>query len=161
GSVEAFAATGVPQPMAVGGSPEIARLARLVLRMQQQVATLLHERTTMLGAIAHDVKSYIQRLKLRLEVLDVPNQVEKAGHDLNAMDKLVEDALLVAVHANPLSIREPVDLHALVMHEYEAMRLAGGDVTVRQQGDGPFIVSGNRAALSRALANVIGNALRY
>lgn len=161
GSVEAFAATGVPQPMAVGGSPEIARLARLVLRMQQQVATLLHERTTMLGAIAHDVKSYIQRLKLRLEVLDAPNQVEKAGHDLNAMDKLVEDALLVAVHANPLTIREPVDLHPLVMHEYEAMRLAGGDVTVRQQGHGPFIVSGDRAALSRALANIIGNALRY
>ena len=47
--------------------------------MQQQVATLLNERNAMLGAIAHDVKTYIQRLKLRLDVLDVPDQMQKAG----------------------------------------------------------------------------------
>jgi two-component system, OmpR family, osmolarity sensor histidine kinase EnvZ len=34
-SVEAFAATGVPQPMNIGGSPEIASLARRTLRMQE------------------------------------------------------------------------------------------------------------------------------
>lgn len=160
-SVEAFAATGIPQPIAIGGSPEIAGLARRTLRMQEQVATLLKERNAMLGAIAHDVKTYIQRLKLRLEVLDVPNQIEKAGRDLDAMDKLVEDALLVAVHANPLKTRETMDLFAVVAHEVEAAKMAGGEVTLNRDGSGPFLVSGDRTALSRALSNVIGNALRY
>jgi len=160
-SVEAFAATGVPQPMEVGGSPDIAALARGTRRMQEQVATLLNERNAMLGAIAHDIKTYVQRLKLRLELLDDPNQVEKASHDLDAMNNLLEDALLVAVHANPLKSREMVDVFAVVSHEVEAARLAGGEVALHRLGGGPFLVSGDRSALSRALSNVIGNALRY
>jgi two-component system, OmpR family, osmolarity sensor histidine kinase EnvZ len=160
-SVEAFAATGVPQPIAIRGSPEIAALARRTLRMQEQVATLLGERNAMLGAIAHDIKTYVQRLKLRLDLLDDPNQVQKAAHDLDAMNKLLEDALLLAVHANPLQASETVDVFAVVSHEVEAVRLAGGDVTLHRLGSGPFMVAGDRPALSRALANIIGNALRY
>ena len=160
-SVEAFAATGIPQPLEVGGSPDIAALGRHTLRMQQQVATLLAERNAMLGAIAHDIKTYVQRLKLRLDLLDDPNQIEKASHDLDAKTRQLEDALLVAVHANPLKSRETVDVFAVVSHEVEAARLAGGEVTLHRLGGGPFLVSGDRSALSRALSNIIGNALRY
>ena len=160
-SVETFAATGVPQPIAIGGSPEIAGLGRRVQRMQEQVATLLAERNAMLGAVAHDIKTYVQRLKLRLEVLDIPDQVQKAGRDLDAMDRLVEDALLVAVHANPLKSRETIDLAALIAHEVDAAKLAGGEVTLNRDGAGPVLVSGDRSALSRAVSNIIGNALRY
>lgn len=160
-SVEAFAATGVPQPIANGGSPEIASLGHRVQRMQEQVATLLAERNAMLGAVAHDIKTYVQRLKLRLEVLDIPDQVQKAGRDLDAMDRLVEDALLVALHANPLTSRETIDLSALVAHEVEAAKLAGGEVTLDRNGAAPVLVAGDRSALSRAVSNIIGNALRY
>jgi signal transduction histidine kinase len=160
-SVEVFAATGVPQPIEVGGSPEIAALGRQTLRMQEQVARLLAERNAMLGAIAHDINTYIQRLKLRLDILEDPNQVEKARHDLDAMSRMVEDALLVAVHANPLKQKQAVDLSAVVAHEVEAARMAGGDVTLHRLDAGPLLVAGDHSALSRALSNVIGNALRY
>jgi signal transduction histidine kinase len=161
GSVEAFAATGVPQPIPVGGSPDIAALGKRLVHMQQQVSTLLNERNAMLGAIAHDIKTYVQRLKLRLDLLDDPNQVGKAAQDLDSMNKLLEDALLVAVHANPLKSREAVDVLAVVSHEVEAARLAGGEVTLHRLSNGPFMISGDRSALSRALSNIIGNALRY
>jgi two-component system, OmpR family, osmolarity sensor histidine kinase EnvZ len=128
--------------------------------VQVQVASLLKERNAMLGAIAHDIKTYVQRKKLRLDLLDNPNQVEKAARDLDAMKKL-EDALLVAVHANPLKDKETVDLFAVVSHEVEAARLAGGEVVLHRLGSGPFLVSGDRSALSRALSNIIGNALGY
>ncbi|HLJ52560.1 MAG TPA: ATP-binding protein, partial [Rhizomicrobium sp.] len=160
-SLETFAATGAPEPIPIRGSPEIARLAKRTLRMEEQVATLLNERNVMLGAIAHDIKTYVQRLKLRLDILDDPNQIEKAMNDLDAMDKLVEDALLVAVHANPLQTREAVDLFALVADEVEVARMAGGQVTLNRESAGSFFVAGDRAALSRALTNIIGNALRY
>jgi len=160
-SVETFAATGVSQPIVVGGSPEIAALGRQTLRMQEQVARLLRERNAMLGAIAHDINTYIQRLKLRLDILEDPNQVEKARHDLDAMSRMVEDALLVAVHANPLKHKETVDLGAVVTHEVEAARMAGSDITLHRLGGGPFPVAGDHSALSRAVSNVIGNALRY
>jgi two-component system, OmpR family, osmolarity sensor histidine kinase EnvZ len=117
--------------------------------VQVQVASLLKERNAMLGAIAHDIKTYVQRKKLRLDLLDNPNQVEKAARDLDAMNKL-EDALLVAVHANPLKDKETVDLFAVVSHEVEAARLAGGEVVLHRLGSGPFLVSGDRSALSIA-----------
>ena len=160
-SVETFAATGAPEPIPIRGSPEIAGLAKRTLRMEEQMAMLLNERNVMLGAIAHDIKTYVQRLKLRLDVLEDPTQIEKAMHDLDAMDKLVEDALLVAVHANPLKTREAVELFALVADEVEVARMTGGPVTLNQEHLGPFFVGGDRAALSRALSNIIGNALRY
>jgi signal transduction histidine kinase/CheY-like chemotaxis protein len=43
----------------------------------------------------------------------------------------------------------------------EATRLARGAVTLRRDDGGPFLVAGDPSSLSRALANVIGNALRY
>ncbi|MBV9565766.1 MAG: hypothetical protein JOY90_35730 [Bradyrhizobium sp.] len=161
GAVEAFAATGVPQRIAAGGSPEIAALARHTQRMQEQIATLFDERNAMLGAIAHDIKTYVQRLKLRLDLLDDPEQLGKAARDLADMDAFLEDALLLSVHTNPLKSREAVDLLAVVTHEVEAVRLAGGEVALHRLGTGPFLVAGDRAALSRALLNIIGNALRY
>jgi signal transduction histidine kinase len=160
-SVEAFAATGVPQPILPRGSPEIAALARHTQRMQEQVATLFNERNAMLGAIAHDIKTYVQRLKLRLDLLDDPEQLGKAASDLAAMDAFLEDALLLAVHANPLKSKDVVDLMAVVSHEVEAVRLSGGGVVLHRLGSGPFLVAGDRAALLRALLNIIGNALRY
>ncbi len=85
-ALEAFSATGAPQPLRVGGSPEVAALARRASDMQRQVAALIYERTAMLGAIAHDIKTYVQRLKLRLDLLDDPIQLEKAQRDLDAMN---------------------------------------------------------------------------
>jgi two-component system osmolarity sensor histidine kinase EnvZ len=160
-SLEAFASTGVPQSFPVRGSPAIAGLARRTLLMQEEVATLLQERNLMLGAIAHDIKTYVQRLKLRLEVLDDPDQLRKASLDLDAMNRLVEDALLVAVHANPLKTKEPVEVISLVTDEVEAARMTGGKITFDAGRGGAFFIGGDRAALSRSFANVIGNGLRY
>ena len=160
-SVETFASTGAPEPFQISGSPEIAGLARRTLRMEEEVAALLNERNVMLGAIAHDIKTYVQRLKLRLDVLDDPTQIQKAMHDLEAMDKLVEDALLIAVHANPLKAREAVELFALVADEVEVARMTGGEIMLDREFTGPCFIAGDRSALSRALSNIIGNALRY
>jgi len=160
-SVELFAATGEPSPFALSGSPEVNGLGRRTLAMQAQVASLLRERNHMLGAIAHDIKTYVQRLKLRFEVIEDPAQIDKAQRDLGAMNELVEDALLLALNANPRNEVELVDVHAVLAHEIEAARLSGGDVSLAEEGAGPFLITGEASGLSRALANIIGNALRY
>ena len=160
-ALDAFAASGAPQPLAAGGSPEVAALARGTLRMQQQIASLLKERSAMLGAIAHDIKTYVQRLKLRLELIDEPGQVEKAARDLDAMNKFVEDALMLAINAQPLADARAFDLAALVAHEADAARLAGGEVALSRESDGPWLVFGDATAVARAVGNVVGNALRY
>jgi signal transduction histidine kinase len=158
-SVERFAATGTVQPPPARGSPETAALARGVFAMQRQVARLLAERTTMLGAIAHDIKTYVQRLKLRLDLLDDPEQVSKAARDLDAMTRMVDDVLIFARQAQAPQRRQRIDLAAIVAHEIDAARLTGARVDYA--GSSPVPVEADPASLSRALANVIGNAIRY
>jgi hypothetical protein len=72
---------------------------------------------------------------------NAPTQIQKAMLDLDAMDKLVEDALLVAVHANPLKAREAVELFALVVDEVEAARMTGGEITLDRDDLGSFFVA--------------------
>jgi signal transduction histidine kinase len=115
----------------------------------------------MLGAIAHDIKTYVQRLKLRLDLLDDATQIEKAARDLDAMNRFVEDALLLAVHAQPLTNAATFDLAGVVAHEAEAARLSGGEVVLQREAAGPWLVRGDGVAISRAVGNVAGNALRY
>jgi hypothetical protein len=116
--------SGLASLLTGGALLAILREGRAIERIaHSQVAWLLGERNVMLGAIAHDIKTYVQRLKLRLDVLDDPTQVQKAMLDLDVIDKLVEDSLLVAVHANAWKTREAVELLTLVADEVEAARI--------------------------------------
>jgi two-component system osmolarity sensor histidine kinase EnvZ len=160
-ALQAFSATGAPQPLTVGGSPEVAALARRTRDMQQQVASLLKERTAMLGAIAHDIKTYVQRLKLRLDLLDDPAQLEKANRDLDAMNAFVEDALFLAVSAERLIEARPFDISEILAQEAEAAQLMGGRVSLTREGNGPWLIRGDPIGVARAIGNVIANALRY
>jgi signal transduction histidine kinase len=54
-----------------------------------------------------------------------------------------------------------VDVLAIVSHEVEAARLAGGEIVLHHLGSGPFLVQGDPVGLARAFSNIIGNALRY
>jgi signal transduction histidine kinase len=48
-----------------------------------------------------------------------------------------------------------------VADEVEVARMTGGEITLNRASTEPLFVAGDRAALSRALSNIIGNALRY
>ena len=67
-SVERFAATGSVQPPPARGSPETAALARGVFAMQRQVAGPGPSATTMPRSHLAHIKTYVQRLKLRLDL---------------------------------------------------------------------------------------------
>ena len=61
----------------------------------------------------------------------------------------------------PDQIAGVVHLWPIVAEEVEIARMAGGHVSLKGDGAGSFFVNGDRPALSRAISNIIGNALRY
>src|SRR5215470_12047763 len=68
-SVERFDAALEPAPMPERGAPEMRALIGAVNRMQSRIATLVKSRTFVLGAISHDLRTYLTRLRLRVETL--------------------------------------------------------------------------------------------
>lgn len=156
-ALDAFAAAGRPQPVAAQGAPEIRRLIEAVNAMQARISELLWGRTVMLGAISHDLKTYITRLRFRAEAIDDAPQRGKAVADLDEMTALIDDAIAVARGASDATRRERVDLASLLKAEESAR----ADAELVVETAGPSAIDGDPVALRRLTANLIDNALRY
>ncbi|WP_245452441.1 HAMP domain-containing sensor histidine kinase [Bradyrhizobium forestalis] len=159
-AVERFGTAAQTQPVAERGAPDVRALIRAVNTMQARIAELMRSRTLVLGAISHDLRTYVTRLRLRLELLPESAQREKAAADLNDMQSLMDDALAF-VRASFIAAPEgTVDLAGLARAEYEARKSAGQAVTLHCS-EPSLIVRGSPAGMARVLANLVNNAIGY
>jgi two-component system, OmpR family, osmolarity sensor histidine kinase EnvZ len=159
GSVSRFAEGAVPNPVEARGAPEIRRLIGAINDMQERIAGLVKGRTILLGAISHDLKTFLTRLRLRVEQIPDSEQKLRAVQDLDDMTALIEDALALARGAAVSERREQVDVAELVTRAIADRK----NVRLSLQGaaPGPANVRGDAVALRRLFANLIDNALRY
>lgn len=160
GAVERFGVQLQPSHVKERGAPDVRLVVRAVNAMQDRIVELVRMRTLVLGAISHDLRTYLTRLRLRLELMPPGDQVEKAQADLDGMQALVDDALAFARASFSPASGETVDLAALARAEWEARRAQGAAVTLTG-AEAPLVVEGNRGALARVLANLVGNAITY
>lgn len=159
-AVERFGTAAQTQPVAERGAPDVRALIRAVNTMQARIAELMRNRTLVLGAISHDLRTYVTRLRLRLELLPESPQRDKAAADLNDMQSLIDDALAF-VRASFLAAPEgTVDLVGLARAEYEVRKSAGQPVTLHCS-EPSLIVHGSPAGMARVLANLVNNAIGY
>ena len=159
-AVSRFGTAAEPQPLAERGAPDIRMLIRAVNAMQVRIAELVRNRTIVLGAISHDLRTYVTRLRLRLELLPDSEQRRKAATDLDDMQALMDDALAFARASFAGAPDEPVNLTAIVRTECESLRSQGRPVTLT--GDAlPLMIRGTPAGLARVTANLVNNAVSY
>jgi len=159
-SISTFAVSAIPQPVKPRGAPEVAALMTAVNEMQAQIAALVKGRTILLGAISHDLKTYITRLRLRAEGIADPEQYDKATRDLDDMSALIDDALTIAKGGASMETRERIDLAALLgadMVDRADDRISFAQPSLHVS----YKVAGNRVALRRLFDNLIDNALRH
>ena len=157
GSVARFADGAVPDPVEARGAPEIRRLIGAFNDMQERIASLVKGRTILLGAISHDLKTFLTRLRLRVEQIPDADQRARAARDLDDMTALIEDALALARGAAVSERREEIDVAELL-----GQQIADRDaVMLRRAGPAAAKVRGDAVALRRLFANLIENALRY
>lgn len=159
-AVERFGTAIEPQPVRERGAPDVRALIHAVNAMQSRIAELIRSRTLVLGAISHDLRTYVTRLRLRLELLPESEQRRKASADLDGMQSLMDDALAFARASFNGGSEETVDLAPIVKAECDARRAQGAKVTLTGD-DAPLLVRGSTAGLARVAANLIDNALAY
>jgi signal transduction histidine kinase len=159
-SVEQFGRSAEPDPVEPAGAPELRSLIFSVNEMQARIAVLLRGRTILLGAISHDLKTFLTRLRLRIETILDADQHAKATRDIEDMTAMIDDALSLARGDATRLRREPVNL----------VRLVADDLTTRASGLVNFsrkdecqdaTINGDRIALKRLIANLVDNALRF
>jgi signal transduction histidine kinase len=158
-AADRLAREGKGEPVPETGAPEMRRAAAAFNRMQARLTGLLAERTRMLGAIAHDVRTALTRLRLRLELIEDETQRRKAEADLAAVDTMLAEAL---AYARDLAATEPlseVDLASLVRSAVDDLADAGQNATLAAPQR--LVQPGRPVALRRAIDNLLHNAIAY
>jgi signal transduction histidine kinase len=151
-----------PLPEARRSAPEIRAVIAAFNRLQTRLSEMMRARMTLIGGIAHDVRTFATRLRLRVEKIPDAAEQQRAIADIDDMIRLLDDALLSSrVGAGQLS-QEMVDFAALARAEADDRRTQGGHVELAvDEAARDVIVLGDRLALRRIVANIIDNAIKY
>ncbi|MBC2659973.1 HAMP domain-containing protein [Pseudomonas sp. MSSRFD41] len=145
-------------PLEELGPHEARQAASTFNQMQKRIREQVQQRGRMLGAVSHDLRTPLSRLKLRLEQIEDSKLQSQMRQDLDDMIKML-DATLSYLHEQRTSeIWQLMDVQALVESMCENAQDRGADV--QAQGHcAPLLVQ--PMALQSCLNNLLDNALRY
>lgn len=158
--VEAASAASAIEPLPEIGPKPVRDLAAALNLAGSKLVQLTIERTSTLAAVAHDLRTYLTRLRMRSEFIEDAMQRDKAIRDIEEMTQLVEDTLLLGHAATRRPVSERVDLTSW-LQDFVARRQDTGapvrlSITARS-----VEVTVATPELTRILNNLVDNALRY
>ncbi len=145
-------------PLELSGPSEIAPAIAAFNQMQDRLRRYVVDRTAMVAAMAHDLRTPLTRLRFRIE--SAPDALKaKMGHDLDEMEAMISQALAFVRDSRGEAERSPLELSSLLESVVDDMAETGADVAV--EGAERVIVQGEPMALRRLLTNLIENALKF
>lgn len=149
--------------MPVTGAREFRELAHAFNQMRRTLRELVDDRTRVLGAIAHDLRTYLTRLELRADHIADPRQRALAMADLGEMSVVLKDTLTFAsAVADPGEPQAgPIDIAPILRSAIEGRVSTGQNVTLHIAGDTPLPSRISVVGIHRILGNLIDNAVRY
>lgn len=146
-------------PLPERGAYELRLAIRAFNRMQDRLRRFVDDRTQMVAAMSHDLKTPLTRLRLRAEFVEDSEQQRKMLDDLDGMGAMIESTLAFARDHVQQEPRMLVDLGALVENACENASDAGGEVSFSVPHG--VDVMCRPIAITRAVANLIDNAIKY
>jgi signal transduction histidine kinase len=145
-------------PLTLTGSTEVNDAAEAFNNMQARLNRYVEDRTAMIGAIAHDLRTPLTRIRFRIEA--APDDVRaKLVSDIDQMDEMISAALSFVRDASKAGERARVDLLSLLESVADEAADTGADVAVEPSP--PIVIEGDSLALRRLLTNLIDNAIKY
>lgn len=141
------------------GLHEFAAVAQAFEDMQGRLLRMVDDRTEMLAAISHDLRSSLTRLRLATE--EVPSEPERRAiaTEIDDMQAMVDSTLAFASGEARAVPHQRVDLASTLMTIVDEAIDAGATCTYG--GPDHAEITGHPVALKRAFRNLVDNAIKY
>ncbi len=140
------------------GPAEIGVAARAFNQMQTRLKRYVQDRTAMVGAISHDLRTPLARIRFRMERAP-PELRTEVSADLTQMEQMISAVLSFIRDAGASGARESLDLLSVVECAVDDATASGAEASIVSEANP--IVDGDAPALQRLFTNLIDNAVRY
>jgi signal transduction histidine kinase len=146
-------------PIAETGPEEFRQVIRTFNAMQAQIQSFISDRTMMLAAISHDLRTPLTRIRLRGELIDDQGQQARLFRDVDEMQAMVDGAL--AFFRDDAAEEAPTDFDLPGVLRTIANDCADQGTDIGYTGPTRAVYRGRPFALKRAFTNLIENAIKY
>ncbi|WP_050626934.1 ATP-binding protein [Bradyrhizobium viridifuturi] len=157
-AAENFSISQAAAPLPESGPEEIRAAAVALNRMRERITTLMNDRTRMLAAISHDLRTPITRLRLRSEYIENDAQRAETLHDLDQMQAMLESVLSFLSGG---SAAKPTLVNVAALLQTIGEQFSDCGHVVRYQGPVRASLLIRPGDISRTVTNLVENALRF
>lgn len=140
------------------GPEDIREVTRAFNQMQLQVGRAQEDRERLLAALAHDLRTPITSMRLRVELLPEGEDRDRLLDSLQEMQHLAE-ATLDFIRGSATEQHRRYDLATLLDSLCDDLREMG--LAVDYEDSPRCVLQGQPEAVKRALRNLIENAIKY
>jgi signal transduction histidine kinase len=158
-AADRFGKTIRAEPLPESGPIEVAQASRALNDMQRRLCRLIDNRTLMLAAISHDLRTPVTLLRLRAELMHDSTEQRKVLETLDEMEAMITATLDFSKGAFAEEAQRHVDLTALLESLCDDMADTGAPIEFATHGQ--VLYSCRRVALKRAFSNLLDNAVKY
>ena len=145
-------------PLALKGPSEIRAAVGAFNDMQERLRRYVEDRTAMVGAIAHDLRTPLTRLRFRIEGLP-DEQRAKISADIDQMEEMISATLNFVRDTTRPGERTPLELSSLLESLCDEMAETGAATEV-EAGE-KVVLEGDPMALRRLFSNLLENAVKF
>jgi signal transduction histidine kinase len=158
-AAESFSLNGGAAPLPERGPEEIRSVARALNRMRERITGLIDDRTKMLAAISHDLRTPITRMRLRSEFIEDEAHRSRMLGDLDQMRAMLESVLSFLRNGRRLEAMTLADVASTLQLITDQF----GDMGRKVAYDGPAhaMATVRPDDLHRAVTNLVENAVRF
>jgi signal transduction histidine kinase len=158
-AAESFSLDGAAAPLPERGPEEIRSVARAFNRMRARITGLIDDRTRMLAAISHDLRTPITRMRLRSEFIEDETHRSRMLSDLEQMRSMLESVLSFLRNGRRQEAMTLVDIASTLQLITDQF----GDMgrTVIYDGPAHAMATVRPDDLHRAVTNLVENAVRF
>jgi signal transduction histidine kinase len=158
-AAESFSLNGASAPLPERGPEEIRSVAKALNRMRERITALIDDRTKMLAAISHDLRTPITRMRLRSEFIEDEAHRSRMLDDLDQMRSMLESVLSFLRNDRKLEAMTLVDIASTLQLVADQFADIGRKVVY----DGPehAMATGRPDDLHRSITNLVENAVRF